>query len=238
MDDKDLQNTEAETTETTEPVLPDVSEVLESASDIVVDAVADIVDAVDSPVALFDKGPAQGGNANKNSREFKKNKRPAGRRRERVRSEFDQKLINIRRVTRVASGGRRFSFSVAMVIGDKKSRVGVGIGKAGDTSLAIEKALKNAKRNLLIIKRTTSNSIPHNVEAKFCSARVMIMPAPRRGIVAGSTLRDIIELAGLNDINGKIFSGSKNKLNIAKATIKALGSLKDPIEKKKSVVNI
>jgi small subunit ribosomal protein S5 len=157
---------------------------------------------------------------------FKKNKRRS-RRPERAKSEFDQKILNIRRVTRVSAGGRRFSFSVAMAIGNRKGKVGVGIGKAGDTSLAIEKAAKNAKKNLIEVKRTKDNSIAHDIKAKYNSARVMIMPAKGRGMIAGSALRDILELAGISDINAKIVSGSKNKINIARAAIKALKTLKN-----------
>jgi small subunit ribosomal protein S5 len=157
---------------------------------------------------------------------FRKNKRRATKRRERVRSEFDQKILAIRRVTRVAAGGRRFTFSVALVVGDKKGRVGVATGKAGDTSLAIDKAARAAKKNAIRINTTTDMSIPHEVQAKYCSGVVKMMPAKGRGIIAGSAVRDIIILAGLKDINAKILSGSKNKLNIAQATIKALSSLK------------
>ena len=157
---------------------------------------------------------------------FRKNKRRMAKRRERVRSEFDQKILSIRRVTRVAAGGRRFSFSVAVVVGDKKGKIGVGTGKAGDTSLAIDKAVRVAKKNAIKINTTPNMSIPHEVEAKYCSAIVKIMPAKGRGIIAGSAVRDIVILAGIKDINGKILSGSKNKLNIAQATVKALASLK------------
>ncbi len=157
---------------------------------------------------------------------FRKNKRRVTKRRERVRSEFDQKILAIRRVTRVSSGGRRFTFSVALVVGDKKGRVGVATGKAGDTSLAIDKAARAAKKNAIRINTTTDMSIPHEVQAKYCSGIVKMMPAKGRGIIAGSAVRDIIILAGLKDINAKILSGSKNKLNIAQATIKALSSLK------------
>jgi len=163
-------------------------------------------------------------------REFKKNKRTSKRRSPKVRSEFDQKIIDIRRVTRVSSGGRRFTFSVSLVVGNRKGKIGVGIGKAGDTALAIEKAAKDAKRNAIIVKTTKSMSIPHEVDAKFNSALVKIMPAKGRGIIAGSALRDIIELGGLKDINGKIISGSKNKLNIAKATVKAFQSLEKTVK--------
>ncbi len=158
-------------------------------------------------------------------RDFKKNKR-VSKRAPRQKSEFDQKIIDIRRVTRVSSGGRRFSFSVAIVVGNRKGKVGVGTGKAGDTSLAIDKAAKAAQKNAIEINMTKTMSIPHDVSAKFSSARVVIFPAPKRGVIAGSAMRDIIELGGLNDLNGKILSGSKNKLNIAKATIKALSSLR------------
>ncbi len=147
-------------------------------------------------------------------------------REERPRSEFDQKILNIRRVTRVASGGRRFSFSVAIVLGNRKGSVGVGTGKAGDTSLAIDKATKNAKKHLLKLSLTKTSSIPYEMAVKYSSARVLIMPAKGRGLIAGSALRDVLDLAGVRDVAGKIFSGSKNKLNIARATIKALGEFK------------
>ncbi len=149
-------------------------------------------------------------------------------REDRVRSEFDQKILAIRRVTRVASGGRRFSFSVAMVLGNRKGSVGVGTGKASDTSLAIDKATKNAKKNLLKLSLTKTSSIPHEVRVKYSSARVLVMPARGRGLIAGSALRDVLELAGIHDVAGKIFSGSKNKLNIARATVKALSEFAVP----------
>jgi small subunit ribosomal protein S5 len=171
----------------------------------------------------------RGANAGKpgEKREFTKNRRRPSKRRERVQSEFDQKMLAIRRVTRVSSGGRRFSFSVAMAIGNKKGKVGVGIGKAGDTTLAIDKAVRNAKKNMIEVKRNENDSIVHDVEAKYNSARVIIIPAKGRGMIAGSAVRDLLELAGITDVNAKILSGSKNKLNIGKATIKALKSLKN-----------
>lgn len=144
---------------------------------------------------------------------------------ERVKPEFDSKIISIRRVTRVASGGRRFSFSVAVVAGDRKGRVGVGLGKAGDTSLAIDKATRDAKKNMIKVVTTSTGSIAHSVEAKFTAARVMIMPAKGRGIIAGSSVRNVIELAGLKDVCAKLFSGSKNKVNNARAAVLALGKI-------------
>jgi len=143
----------------------------------------------------------------------------------RVKPEFDQKILNIRRVTRVVSGGRRFSFSVAMVAGDKKGRVGVGVGKSTDTTLAIEKAARNAKKNMITVKMTKKMSIPYEVRAKFCSSDIMIMPAPGKGLVAGSSARIVLGLAGITDVGSKVLSRSKNKINNAKATIKALQQL-------------
>jgi small subunit ribosomal protein S5 len=154
-------------------------------------------------------------------------KRGSGRRGSsfgRPKPEFDQKIINIRRVTRVVAGGRRFSFSVAIVIGDRKGSVGLGLGKAGDTSLAINKALRNAKKNMVKLKLTKTMSIPYEVKAKFGSALVELMPNKGRGLVAGSVVRDIVKLAGMKDITGKILSKSKNKLNNAKAVMAALSA--------------
>ena len=161
-------------------------------------------------------------------REFKKNSRKVSSRREtRVKPEFDQKIISIRRVTRVVTGGRRFSFSVGIVIGDRKGRVGVGQGKAGDTSLAIDKAVRDARKNTIKVPMTKNSSIPHEVEAKFSSSRVFIMKARGKGILAGSSVRTVLEFAGIKEVSAKIFSRSKNKINNAKAAIKALSQLKN-----------
>ncbi len=140
----------------------------------------------------------------------------------RPKPEFDQKILDIRRVTRVVAGGRRFSFSVALIAGDKKGGIGLGLGKAGDTSLAINKALRNAKKNMVKLKLTKSMSIPHEVSAKFSSSEVKIMPNKGRGLVAGTVLRDIAKLSGMKDITGKVLSSTKNKLNNAKAVMAAL----------------
>jgi small subunit ribosomal protein S5 len=163
---------------------------------------------------------AKGGNDRRNPRRPRR-----GGREERARQEYEQKIISIRRVTRVMAGGRRFSFSVAMVIGDKKGKVGVGIGKAGDTQLAIDKAMRDAKKHMIVVPMNKDQHIPHDVHTKYASSEVMIMPAPGRGLVAGSSVRTVLELAGVKDVTGKIFSRSKNKLNNAKAAIEALKQL-------------
>jgi small subunit ribosomal protein S5 len=144
----------------------------------------------------------------------------------RARSEFDQRMINIRRVARVVSGGRRFSFSVAIIIGNRKGKVGVGLGKAGDTTLAIDKAVRDAKKNMVTLELTKDSSIAHEVSAKYCASRVALIPAPGRGLVAGSSVRPVLELAGVSNIIAKVHSGSKNGLNNARAAIEALRKLK------------
>jgi small subunit ribosomal protein S5 len=157
------------------------------------------------------------------SRERSKNpRRNTHGRPERTKPEFDQKILNIRRVTRVTKGGKRLNFSVHMAIGDRKGSVGVGTGKANDTSVAIDKAYKNARKNIIRLSLTKNMSIPHDVSAKYCSGTVIIIPAKGRGVSAGSALKNVIELAGINDVTAKIISPSKNKLNIARAAIIAL----------------
>jgi len=161
----------------------------------------------------------QGGN---NNRGFRKNPRKGPSRDARARPEFDQKIIDIRRVTRVSAGGKRFNFSVAMIAGNRNGSVGVGLGKGGDTAIAIDKAFRNAKRNMINLKLKPGNTIAHEVYAKYSSARVTVMPAKGRGVIAGSAARHVIELGGVRDVNAKLLSPTKNQLNIARAMLKAL----------------
>jgi small subunit ribosomal protein S5 len=109
-----------------------------------------------------------------------------------------------------------------MIIGDKNGVIGLGTGKGNDTAVAITKALKDAKKHAIKIKRTTKHSLPHGVEAKYSSSRVMLFPNQGKGLVVGAALRDMITLAGIKDVSGKVLSGSKNKLNTARACLKAL----------------
>ncbi len=157
--------------------------------------------------------------------ERSKNPRRGGAGRpERIKPEFDQRILDIRRVTRVTKGGKRMNFSVSMVIGDKKGSVGVGTGKANDTSAAIDKAYRNAKKNIMRLSLTKNMSISHDVSSKYSSGRVILIPSFGRGVSAGSAVKSVIELAGINDITAKIVSPSKNKLNIARATVLALSA--------------
>lgn len=144
----------------------------------------------------------------------------------RERGEFDQVTLEARRVARVMAGGRRFNFSIAVAIGDRKGRVGVGLGKGADTALAIDKATRDAKKHMITVTRTAGNSIPHQVTDKYAASVVEIIPSPGRGLVAGSAMRTVLELAGVTDVVTKIHSRTKNKLTIARATINALRKLR------------
>lgn len=145
---------------------------------------------------------------------------------ERPKPEFDQKMVSIRRVTRVVAGGRRMTFAVAIAIGDKKGSVGLGTGKGGDTAVAIAKALRQAKKNMFKIKTTKDMSILHEVHDKFSSSKLSIMPNRGKGLVAGSTVRDMLTLAGIKNVTAKLRSGSKNKLNNARVAYAALYQLR------------
>lgn len=145
--------------------------------------------------------------------------------------DFGQKVLDIARVTRVTKGGKRFTFRAALVIGDGKGRVGFGLANGLDVAQAVEKASKRAKKNLIkaLFKGT---SIPHEVQAKFNSAVVYLKPAPKgSGVKAGGPVRVIMKLAGIQDVSGKIISRTNNKINIARATLKALSKLKEEMPK-------
>lgn len=181
------------------------------------------------------QAPAQNAQQDRGSRNSRDNRGGRGgsrggnrgpRRDTRQKPEFDQKIVSLRRVTRVTSGGRRFAFSACVVAGNRKGMVGVGLGKASDTPLAIEKAFRDARKNMITVNTTPAMSIPHEVEAKFAASRVKIMPAPGKGILAGSSVRTVIELAGLKEISAKLLSRSKNSINNAFVAVKALEQLK------------
>jgi len=156
-----------------------------------------------------------------NPRKFDRRRR---RNQRNEKPDYDQKLLDLARVTRVVKGGRRFSFRASVVIGNRKGKVGFGVAKGSDVSNAIGKAVAAAKKKLVVVKRTNT-SIAFNVEKKFGAAKVLIKPAKEgRGIVAGGAMRSVIELAGIKDIVAKSL-GSSNKINVARATIEALEEL-------------
>jgi small subunit ribosomal protein S5 len=144
----------------------------------------------------------------------------------REKPEYDQKLLDLARVTRVVKGGRRFRFRATLVIGNRKGKVGVGVGKGGDVSDAIKKAFDDAKKSLVMVKMY-KNTIPHDIFYKKGSARVLLKPAPAgRGIVAGGAVRAVVDFAGIKDVVSKSL-GTANKLNVARATLEALATLKE-----------
>lgn len=141
--------------------------------------------------------------------------------------EFEQKLLDLARVTRVVKGGRRFRFRATLVIGDRKGKVGVGVAKGSDVSDAIGKAYNDAKKNLISVK-LSANTIPHDISCKLGSAKVLLKPASEgRGVIAGGAVRAVVDLAGIRDIVSKSL-GTSNKLNVARVTIEALKQLKAP----------
>ena len=182
------------------------------------EAVVEATPATAAKPAYAARGGQRGGQQRRGGRP----QRPGGRGGDERRSEFAQKLIGIRRVARVMAGGRRFNFSAGIVIGDKKGRVGVGLGKAADTAQAIDKATRAAKRAMITLNLTKTRSLPHQVESKFCASRVEIRPSPGRGLVAGSSVRTVLELAGVTDVTAKLMSRSHNPVNNARAAIEAL----------------
>lgn len=138
---------------------------------------------------------------------------------------FDSKIISIRRVTRSYKGGKRMRLSVVAVVGDKKGRIGVGVGKGADVRAAEEKAVNYAKKHLVMIE-TKGDTIPHETVHKRGAAKVFLKPAaPGTGIIAGSAVRAVVELAGVKDILTKVI-GTKNNINNAYATMEALTTLR------------
>jgi small subunit ribosomal protein S5 len=142
------------------------------------------------------------------------------------KSEFDQKVLDMARVTRVVAGGKRFSFRATVAIGNHQGKIGVGIGKGLDVAKSVDKGVADAKKNLTFIP-LKNGTIPHEVYAKYSAAKVLLKPSPRgAGLVAGGAVRVICYLAGIENVTAKILGRSANKLNNARATLAALRSLK------------
>ena len=143
----------------------------------------------------------------------------------RDQNEMSEKVVFINRSSKVVKGGRRFSFSALLIVGDRQGRVGIGMGKAGEVAEAIRKGSEDAKRRLVKISLSKA-TIPHEVLSAYGGARVLLRPAsPGTGVIAGKTMRAVIESVGIKDVLTKSL-GSKNAANVAKATLTALQSLR------------
>lgn len=148
------------------------------------------------------------------------------KKKEERKEELESRLIDLARVARMMAGGRRMKFRAVVVVGDKKGRVGLGAAKGQDVSLAVTKATAKAKKNIIRVP-LVKGTIPHLIEAKYGSSKVLLKPGRQGGgIVAGGAVRVICGLAGIENIVGKTIGRTTNKLNNAQATIKALQHLK------------
>lgn len=140
-------------------------------------------------------------------------------------SEFEEKVLKINRVAKTTKGGRNISFTAMVALGNQKGKIGLGYGKANGVPAAIKKAIMDAKKNIVEVS-LKGTTLPHGIDGEFCSTKVIMRPASEgTGVIAGSSARDVLELAGVHNILTKII-GSKNKINVAKATLQGLTSLR------------
>lgn len=142
------------------------------------------------------------------------------------KSEFDSRMLDIARVTRVTKGGKRFSFRATVAVGDGKGRVGVAVAQGHDVAQSMQKATNKARKNVITVP-IKNGTIPHSILFKYNSAVVLLKPAPAgHGVKAGGSVRAVVKLAGIENITGKLIERTGNKINIARATIGALSKLK------------
>jgi small subunit ribosomal protein S5 len=143
------------------------------------------------------------------------------------RLNLEERVVDIRRVSKVVRGGRRFSYSVVAVVGDKAGHVGAGMGKAGEVPDAIRKAVEDAKKHIVQVP-LAEHTIPHPVQSRYCASTVLLRPASAgTGVIAGTAVRAVVESAGVRDVLSKTI-GSSTKVNTVAATMEALRSLEDP----------
>jgi small subunit ribosomal protein S5 len=157
-----------------------------------------------------------------------------------AREELTEKVVSVNRVAKVVKGGKNMRFSALVVVGDGKGRVGMGMGKAKEVALAIQKAGAVARKKMVLVP-LAGTTIPHETVVKFGAARVMLKPAvPGTGVIAGGSMRAVLEVAGVKDILTKCL-GTRNPVNVVKATMKALTELREPekvvAERKGSLVS-
>jgi small subunit ribosomal protein S5 len=155
--------------------------------------------------------------------------------RDKSRDEFEQKIVDLARVTRVMAGGKRMRFRACVAIGNKKGKIGIGLAKGADVTLAVSKAVDRARKELIEVS-IVNDTIPHEIYQKTGAAKILFKPARKgKGVIAGGAVRIILELAGVTNITSKIL-GTNNKVSIAKCTIEALSNLKK-IEKREKKNN-
>jgi small subunit ribosomal protein S5 len=160
---------------------------------------------------------------------FEKRRRQSKDGEQRERSEFDQKTVEVKRVTRVTSGGKRMRFRALVVIGDKKGKVGMGLRKGADVSESVNKAVNTAKKNMITLA-LINQTIPHEISVKYKSSKLMLKPArPGTGVIADGAMRQMFELAGVKNVVSKML-GSNNKVNNIKAVFEAFRNLKSKEE--------
>lgn len=156
-----------------------------------------------------------------------------GHGRKKEEQEYDQKIIDVARVTRVTEGGKQLSFRATVVIGDNKGMVGLGVGKGLDVTRAINKAVGRAKTKMVKVPINDQGTIPHEVKQTYGAAEIMIRPAPQgTGIIAGGVMRMIMDVAGVKNVIAKMY-GSGSKINNSRATIEAIKRLETPDRRKK-----
>lgn len=163
-----------------------------------------------------------------NNRRNNNNRRPRRNNNTRPKTDLEDKVIDIKRVTKVVKGGRQFRFSATVVVGNRKGKVGLGIGKAKEMPDAVKKATQAASKNLINVELIDNRTISHEIVEKVGAVKVMLKPATEgTGVKAGGPVRDVLELAGVKDVLSKSL-GSSTKINMARATLKALAEQKSP----------
>lgn len=167
-----------------------------------------------------DHGNKRGGGRGRGDRDSRDSREP---------KEYDQKILELNRVTRVTAGGKRMRFRAAVIVGNRAGKIGFGVAKGADVAMAVEKAFRQAKKKVFVIPMN-EGTIPHMVKEKFGAAVVLLKPAPKgTGLKAGGAVRVVLELGGVPNAVSKIF-GSSNKINVAKATLNAMKRLRLPVK--------
>lgn len=171
------------------------------------------------------KQDAKGGSKSVYAKKQQARKAKRGPRAEKTQEEFEQRIVDIARVTRVMAGGKRMRFRACVAIGNRQGKVGIGLDKGADVTIAVNKAVNQAKKNMVDVS-IINDTIPHEIYHKLGAAKILLKPARKgKGVIAGGAIRIILELAGVHNITSKNL-GTPNKVNIAKCTIDALSNLK------------